>query len=375
MPFNDNLPAENTDPWYAPFVMSWGNLKTFVNGLETALGGKSDVGHTHAAADVTSGTFTQTRIPDLNASKITSGTRATSSVPEVPISQTTGLQAALDGKASSTDLNNVFTIANAAIPASQKAAANGVATLGSDSKLPAAQLPDIAVTDYLGPSANQAAMLALAGQKGDWTTRTDLGTVWIITGNDPSVIGGWTQLTYPTAAVLSVAGRTGAVVLAKADVGLSNVDNTADSAKPVSTAQQTALDGKVPVTRTVAGKALSADVTLVKGDVGLGNVDNTADTAKPVSTAQQTALNLKANANAVVDLTTAQSVAGVKTFTDIPVVPVGSWPINRTTGLQAALDAKVGSPNTSVTGIAYYATAGDLPPVGTVGVIYVINAV
>ena len=32
-----------------------------------------------------------------------------------------------------------------------------------------------------------------------------------------------------------------------------------------------------------------------KAQVGLGSVDNTADTAKPVSTAQQTALNLKAN--------------------------------------------------------------------------------
>lgn len=31
-----------------------------------------------------------------------------------------------------------------------------------------------------------------------------------------------------------------------------------------------------------------------KGDISLGNVDNTADTAKPVSTAQQTALDLKA---------------------------------------------------------------------------------
>lgn len=35
-------------------------------------------------------------------------------------------------------------------------------------------------------------------------------------------------------------------------------------------------------------------LALVKGDVGLGSVDNTADTAKPVSTAQQTALDLKA---------------------------------------------------------------------------------
>lgn len=35
--------------------------------------------------------------------------------------------------------------------------------------------------------------------------------------------------------------------------------------------------------------------TGAKGDVGLGNVDNTADADKPVSTAQQTALDLKAN--------------------------------------------------------------------------------
>ncbi|MDD4995787.1 MAG: hypothetical protein PHW53_04990 [Patescibacteria group bacterium] len=34
---------------------------------------------------------------------------------------------------------------------------------------------------------------------------------------------------------------------------------------------------------------------IAKADVGLGSVDNTADTAKPVSTAQQTALDLKAN--------------------------------------------------------------------------------
>jgi hypothetical protein len=50
---------------------------------------------------------------------------------------------------------------------------------------------------------------------------------------------------------------------------------------------------RVPTTRKVAGHALSADVTLVKSDVGLGNVDNTADIDKPISTAQQTALNDK----------------------------------------------------------------------------------
>ena len=45
----------------------------------------------------------------------------------------------------------------------------------------------------------------------------------------------------------------------------------------------------------VAVATLKTDLVLVKADVGLGSVDNTADTAKPVSTAQQTALNLKAN--------------------------------------------------------------------------------
>ena len=44
--------------------------------------------------------------------------------------------------------------------------------------------------------------------------------------------------------VTSVNTRTGAVTLDKTDVGLSNIDNTSDSNKPISTATQTALDGK-----------------------------------------------------------------------------------------------------------------------------------
>jgi len=40
---------------------------------------------------------------------------------------------------------------------------------------------------------------------------------------------------------------------------------------------------------------VKTDLALTKSDVGLGNVDNTSDANKPVSTAQQTALNLKAD--------------------------------------------------------------------------------
>jgi arginine deiminase len=80
--------------------------------------------------------------------------------------------------------------------------------------------------------------------------------------------------------------------ITKSMVGLGSVDNTSDSGKPVSTAQQTALDLKANLasptfTGTVSG--------ITKSMVGLGSVDNTSDTGKPVSTAQQTALDLKAN--------------------------------------------------------------------------------
>ena len=51
-------------------------------------------------------------------------------------------------------------------------------------------------------------------------------------------------ITPPTAPVSSVNSQTGAVTLGKSDVGLGNADNTSDANKPISTAVQTALDGK-----------------------------------------------------------------------------------------------------------------------------------
>lgn len=50
--------------------------------------------------------------------------------------------------------------------------------------------------------------------------------------------------------------RTGQVSINKANIGLENVDNTSDANKPVSTAMQTALDGKVG---KVTGKTLTTN--------------------------------------------------------------------------------------------------------------------
>lgn len=80
----------------------------------------------------------------------------------------------------------------------------------------------------------------------------------------------------------------------KEDVGLGEVDNTSDMDKPVSTAQQTAIDAvQTNLTTHIDNKDNPHEVD--KADVGLGNVDNTSDADKPISSATQAALNLKAD--------------------------------------------------------------------------------
>lgn len=92
--------------------------------------------------------------------------------------------------------------------------------------------------------------------------------------------------------------------LSKCDVGLGNVDNTSDAAKPISNATQAALNLKEDKANL---KALAYKASLSKNDVGLGNVDNTSDAAKPISTATQAALDTKASASTVTSLTTTVS--------------------------------------------------------------------
>ena len=161
-----------------------------------------------------------------------------------------------------------------------KGAANGYASLGSDSKIPSAQIPDIAISEYLGTAADQTAMLLLSGEKGDWCVRTDTGTNFIITGNDPSVIGGWTELSYPTAPVTSVNGDTGVVVLDAQDIA------EAGSRVWLVSGSQT-IGGP----KTFSG-AVTTENTLTLEDDLLG--DQSARVYRPVGTAISASANLEA---------------------------------------------------------------------------------
>lgn len=117
----------------------------------------------------------------------------------------------------------------------QKAQNNGLATLGSDGKIPQGQLPAITIGESF-PVASQSAMLALTAQIGDVAIRTDQSNrKYLLLGTDASVLSNWVDFT-ATGAVASVNGRTGSITLDKTDVGLGNVANV-DTTNPANITQ------------------------------------------------------------------------------------------------------------------------------------------
>lgn len=108
--------------------------------------------------------------------------------------------------------------ATAFLLASTRGTAGGVASLDAGGKVPESQLPSIAVVDVF-TVASQAAQLALSAQRGDIAVRTDLNRSYIRNAGTAGTMADWTELRTPTDAVLSVAGKTGAVALVIADIG------------------------------------------------------------------------------------------------------------------------------------------------------------
>jgi hypothetical protein len=113
--------------------------------------------------------------------------------------------------------------------------------------------------------------------------------------------------------------------LTKSDIGLSNVDNTSDANKPVSTAQQDALDLKVAI----------ADI--------VNNLTSTS-TTQPLSAAQGKALkDLIDNINAVLqsDDATLDELQEIVDFIKLNRSDLDTLGISSIAGLQNALDGKV----------------------------------
>lgn len=90
--------------------------------------------------------------------------------------------------------------------------------------------------------------------------------------------------------VISINGRQGEIHLDKIDVGLSNVDNTSDNDKPLSSAIKKELKEHYEATNPHH---------VTPQQIGLGNVENTSDIDKPISRLTQTALDLKLDKSAI----------------------------------------------------------------------------
>ena len=155
--------------------------------------------------------------------------------------------------------------------------------------------------DAAGSAVAAAAAVTLTGLGGVPTARTVAGHA--LTGNvtitaaDVGADAAGSAVT--AAASITLAGLGGIpntrTVNSKplsSNISLSASDVGADVAGAAAAITLAGLGG-VPTTRQIAGHALSADITLSKGDVGLSNIDNTSDANKPISSAQATALGLK----------------------------------------------------------------------------------
>ena len=99
---------------------------------------------------------------------------------------------------------------------SDKALANGVASLDGSGKVPSAQLPALALTDVFVVSS-QSAQLALTAQEGDLVIRTDESKTYVHNGGSAGTMADYTELQFPDA-VTSVNSLTGTVVLDTDDV-------------------------------------------------------------------------------------------------------------------------------------------------------------
>lgn len=264
-----------------------------------------------------------------NTLQVYSGTKwltgGTEEIPDLIISNVSGLQDALDSKATTVALGLKETITGAE---GKIATALSSAKEYTDGKVKTDVPAGAIFTDtvYTHPASHPATMITESAakrfvsdiEKTKWNGKWDydeevIKAVKVDAAINADTVGGLTVKTaVPTGAKFTDTVPT------LATLKLDKVDNTSDLNKPVSTAQGAALALKADKTQVltdVPEGALFTDTIATKSSVGLGNVDNTSDAAKPVSTATQAALDLKESiANVETKIQTATNSS--KTYAD-----------------------------------------------------------
>jgi hypothetical protein len=138
-----------------------------------------------------------------------------------------------------------------------------------------------------------------------------------------NVVTARTNLGLGTAATQNTGAFDAAGAAAAAQAASQPLDSDLTTIAGLSSATGNVIQGVAGVWAAQTPAQVKTSLILVKGDVGLGNVDNTSDANKPVSTAQQTALNLKANLASPTFTGTVTMAKSVNT----PVVLTDSSPV------------------------------------------------
>lgn len=198
----------------------------------------------------------------------------------------------------------------------KKGKADGYAALDSEGKLVASQLPKEAIIEAFEVSTEEA-MLGLTAQKGDICVRTDEHKTYVLATNDPTSLDNWIYLQSQVAAVQSVNGQTGAVVLTAEILGAvktSDVVETAEAGKILK------LDENAKLPASITGDAAT---------VGGKRVNDGRTDATVIWTGAKVDTEIK---NAVAGVVTSLDwKESVETFDDIATTypePQDGWTVN-----------------------------------------------
>lgn len=284
---------------------------------------------------------------------------------------------------------------DAKINLTEKASINGVATLDGAGKIPVSQIPALSFSS-VDVVDTQAKMLALsAAVVGSTVIRTDQSKSYVLRTLPSNVLGNWVEILTPsTSLVQSVNGQIGAVNIAKADLGLGNVENTSDANKPVSTATATALNGKEDksnkstnvtadaasvdkypsvkaikdyVDGVVVGSTVVPATAATKGILRLTNeLGGTADAPTVVSVGGTSAANISTGIAAVTAATSANTANTIVKRDGTGSFSAGTITANltgnATTATTAASASKL-SPGRKINGVTFDGSADIVLPV------------
>ena len=208
-------------------------------------------------------------------------------------------------KADTVSLSNRI---NSKLDANKTGVPNGVASLNAFGKIPSDQIPAISFSSVRIVSSEGQMTGLTSAVIGSVAVRIDVNKSFILSASDPTVAANWVMLLTPAPPVQSVNSYSGNIILTKADVGLSNVEDYSAENLPLSLASRNALALKLKITDTsnLLQKAdtasLSNRINLKANTTDLNNLAatvgtkfNTTDTSNLLQKADTASLSNRIN--------------------------------------------------------------------------------